>query len=603
MAASLMAGASAYALGHTGPLFVGEGVNILAAGAWSLLIVSSAIVLGEAFTSASKFAEWIAANRPKKLKGTADWVKSLSEVRHDLIAQGWGPFWGAFPRRSLLPIRRREEVMADIQSNALILGTAGSGKGVTWLQNNALSIKDSKIVLCFKGENTCVLAGALHERGETICIINLGDLFTDLLGEGDSYNVLSLIADNYWRRGGLLDISDDTHELNMQLLPEPKSSKGDDGYFRNGSRDMLAFAIQFCIITFEDEVSLGDVELFLSDRSEILLNAQWVAGKLPRKDPPGSFSKLSLDQEEWVGLHDPHDAADYIDYFRGLAAKVAGLLENNESKSADAFLTGAQQALARFNRATRAHRKTSRSTFHPDQLKEGDNATTLFLIIDASRIEAQAPVASLIQWGLFTSLKRHPNKDRAVHVLADEATNFKIHGLVSLLTWGRGYGIRLYLLFQALSAFTEQYGEAALAILLSETEIKLFLPGQRDPKTIKLIKELLFQRAVVTRSRRGNREKGWFDAAGIDYREDEIPLMNEDEIRRTDKAIFFLKRNKPMLLEPIKIAEIDPFRDMVDINPFHGKPFLLPVKLKLNRDRLSLAGLLKRWLFSPRTGQ
>lgn len=594
--ACLLAGVSWYALDHTGPLQTGNGFNLVTAGVWGLLVISGSVVLGDCFKAASQVSEWFAANTPKRFKGTSDWVKSLSEVRHDLIHHDWAPFWGAFEVRYFLVFRRRKAVIADHESNAVVVGTSGSGKGVTDLQVNAMTIRESKVILCFKGENTCVLAGPLRERGEDVRVINLGDLFPDIIGESDTYNILIPFADNFERPGGLLDVFDDVFELNMQLLPEPKGEGGgkDDGFFREGSREMMGFTFMFCVLIFGDAAALGDVAHELSDRDTLLKNAQWASGKLNTASDDAAHRKMPLENAPWAKHHDPEDVKNFIEAFRDLAAKIAGTLDNKESKAADAFLTGAQQALARFSKGTRAHKKLASSTFRFSQLKEGKKPTTAFIVIDASRIEAQTPVVSLILWGMLTELKRHPDKHRPVYILADEITNFKIQGLISGLTWFRGFGIRMRLYLQNFPAFRDTYGEAALKTLQSECECQIFLPGLRDPETIKFVKDKLAERAVISRGRRGSRAKGFFNIEGIDYRESEVPLMTEDQIRRTDKAIFFLRKNKPMLLEPIKIAEIDPFRDEIDINPFHGKPFLLPVKLRLKRGK-SLSAKLRRF--------
>ncbi|MGJ8534866.1 MAG: type IV secretory system conjugative DNA transfer family protein [Alphaproteobacteria bacterium] len=598
--ACLLAGVSWYALDHTGPLQTGNGINLVTAGIWGLLIISGSVVLGDCLKAASQISEWFAANTPKRLKGTSDWVKSLSEVRRDLIQHDWGPFWGAFEERYFLVFRRRKEVIADHESNALVVGTSGSGKGVTDLQVNAMTIRESKVILCFKGENTCVLAGPLRERGEDVRVINLGDLFPDIIGESDTYNILIPIAENFERPGGLLDVFDDVFELNMQLLPEPKGEGGgnDDGYFRQGSREMIGFTVVFCVLIFGDVAALGDVAHELSDRDTLLKNAQWASGKLNTASDDVAHRKMPLENAPWAKRHDPEDVKNFIEAFRDKASKVAGILDNKESKTAESFLTGAQQALERFSKGTRAHKKLASSTFRFSQLKEGKKPTTVFIVIDASRIAAQTPAVSLTMWGMLTELKRHPDKHSPVYILADEITNFKIQGLISGLTWFRGFGIRMRLYLQNFPAFREAYSEAALKTLQSECECQIFLPGLRDPETIKFVKDKLAERAVISRGRRGSRAKGFFNIESIDYRESEVPLMTEDEIRRTDKAIFFLRKNKPMLLEPIKIAEIAPFRKQIDINPFHGKPFLLPVKLHLKRGSL-LKVLMRRvvsWL-------
>jgi type IV secretion system protein VirD4 len=60
------------------------------------------------------------------------------------------------------------------------------------------------------------------------------------------------------------------------------------------------------------------------------------------------------------------------------------------------------------------------------------------------------------------------------------------------------------------------------------------------------------------------------------------PLATEDEIRRSEHGILIVRQHYPFQQVPVSYSEIDPLRNMADINPHHGKPFLKKVKLKLN---------------------
>ena len=308
------------------------------------------------------------------------------------------------------------------------------------------------------------------------------------------------------------------------------------------------------------------------------------------------FAEMPIQDSPWVGEHEREDVDNYIQYYRAFASGVADPLETEESRTADSFITGAQQALARFNIATRAHKKTSRSTFRFAEQKEGDQPTTVFIVADASRINAQKPVLSLIQWCMMQELKRHPNKQRPVYWIADEATNFRLHDLGSLLTWGRGYGLRLHLILQSLSAFRAVYGKEVLETLLSESEVKQFLPGQREPETLALIEKTLGEQSIIAEGNRGQLGNGAFGLDGFDYREEGRVLMTADEIRRTDKAILIIRKNRPLLADLPTIAEIEPFRRQIGINPFHGEPFLRPVKLRLRRREPKAQGGFLCWL-------
>ena len=310
----------------------------------------------------------------------------------------------------------------------------------------------------------------------------------------------------------------------------------------------------------------------------------------------GHFARMPIHEAPWAdGRHDPGDIANYADYFAGLASSVADLLASDDSRTADAFITGAQQALARFNATTRASKKTRRSTFRFAEQKQGNRPVTVFIVADASRIEAQKQLLGLIQWCMLTEWKRHENKHCPVYLIANEATNFKIHGLDSLLTWGREYGVRLHLIIQSLSAFRRVYGQDVLNTLLSETEIKQFLAGQREPETLKLIEDVMLgQQSLSAQGHSGGRDQGGFGISGTNYSENARPLMTQDEIRRTDKTILIIRKNKPMLTDLPPIAAIAPWRKQIGINPFYGKPFLRPVVLRVRGRDGSILKCLAR---------
>jgi len=585
------------ALDYAGPIKIGPVIQPIAAGAFCIAAAASLTLSARMLSGLGRLFDWLKAKTPTGLKGSAGLVKSLRELRRDLVLRGWGPYWGTF---------KRSEVMADYQSNALTVGPAGSGKGVGVLQITILTIQHSKVIVDFKGEFACVLADALRRRGETVHILNIGDVWPEILGPSASYNPLHLIADLFWQAGGLMDISDEVHEFGLQLHPEPpeKGGQSDNRYFDDWGRTIIGFCKVTAVLIDGYEATLASVHKLVSDRGALLNHALWVAGRLEDQDGK-PLPAMPLHESPWLDRHEPEQIANFNEWYRGLAGSIADLLLVPESKTADSFLTVAQQALSRFNVTTRAHKKMQRSSFRFSGLKQGRKPTTAFLVADASRIEAQAPILGLVQWCFLQEMKRHPNKHRPVYLIADEATNFKIAGLDSLLTWGRGYGIRMHLVVQSLSAFRRVYGQDTLNTLLSETEIKQFLAGQREPDTLKLIESILGQQSLIVQGHRGSLRKAGPDGGqgrellpldGTDYREEGRAILTQDEIRRTDKTILIIRRNKPLLVDLPPIAAIAPFRKQIAINPFHGKRFLRPVVLRLGHRDGPVLLRLARWL-------
>ena len=269
-----------YLYQYSGPLLMGPLINPLSGVAVGLLLKSSCTILSDVLWWLGNRFDEKSALTPTGKKGTAGWVTSLNEIKHDLIEEGWGPYWGMF---------KGKEVIASIGSNSLVVGTTGAGKGIGVVQPNILSIRDSKVISDIKCENLTTLARALRERDERVISLNIGGLFADPLGERASYNPLCLIADNFWRDEGLLDISDDIHEIGKQLDPEPVENSGatDNTYFRNGSRKLIGFAIQICVMIDGYDATLGDVTAMLNDKQSLLKHAKWACGRLEVSDNKG----------------------------------------------------------------------------------------------------------------------------------------------------------------------------------------------------------------------------------------------------------------------------------------------------------------------------
>ncbi|MEP5730214.1 MAG: TraM recognition domain-containing protein [Sulfitobacter sp.] len=316
-----------------------------------------------------------------------------------------------------------------------------------------------------------------------------------------------------------------------------------------------------------------------------------------------TYSQMPLEEAPWVVLHPADDVQFHIDYVRGQGLKVSDLLGTEDSKAVDSFVTGAQQVLIGYAKATRTFGKMSSSSFRFADLKRPDKVTSIALIADPTRMEAQKNAVALVQWSAKQEIKRSPHTEVPVHVIADEATNFKIAGLDSLLTWGRSYGMRLMVIIQDLAAFRKTYGKDATDTLLSETEIKLMLPGQRNPETIELIEKMLSQEAVMMNSVGTRPETSDYFAASGNISEDSKPLMYGNEIREMDQGILFIRRNKPALVDIVPVAAIDPLKDMLAINPFHGKRWVLPTRAWLyGRNPFSFKALwrkIKRTLSRP----
>ncbi len=579
--ALVVGGGAYYAYDFAGPLFLGGQVNMLAAAAALVLAVAALSFLSSIFFLLGEAAHRWRALTPTGRKGTSGWVRSLREIKHELIAEGTGPYWG---------VLNGKPIFSDFSSSALILGPSGVGKGVKLVIMMILCIRESKVIIDFKSELIVMLRPILEARGEIVRCIDFGNLWPDLVGPTDSYNYLNILADDFNREGGLYDITDNADEMAQQLLPAAADDKRhQNSYFDIGSVDLLAWAFQYIVLVLGYTGTLGDVLDLLFSREKCLHAALWACGRLEIDDPgsgdaPAYADPMPIEESSWVHVHETDEVERYIQYFRGVSLSVAELIEATDSKSFDSFNSGARQVLKSFNTTTRVHQRTQTTTVRFSELKEGDTPVTVFILGAPNKLNAQRKPISLLQWCMFKEFKQHKSMNRRkVYMIADEATNFKILDIGTLVTWIRSTGLRLIIVIQALKAFTKTYSDEDLEILMSETEIKIFPPGQTELRTRELVEKLLGEQSIIARNNKGDREKSFSGLTGYDYQEEGRPLMNADEIRRTGKGILFLRKNKPIPVDLPKVSGIEPYRRILGINPYFGKPFLTKVVLRLRR--------------------
>ncbi|MCU7829140.1 MAG: type IV secretory system conjugative DNA transfer family protein [Candidatus Thiodiazotropha sp. (ex Myrtea sp. 'scaly one' KF741663)] len=567
----IVSGLLAWGCFQVGPLYVGNELQWLAAILYFCTALAGLRFVIESLGLFARYLEWASAHQATGKDGTASWAKD-KDIRKELSRAHTGPFWGR------MATGKKKPIFSDYVSNALTVAPAGSGKGIYSVITNGLSIKASKVFSDFKGELVCILKEALEKRGETVRILNPGGLWQNIIGISDCYNPLDIIVDDLERPGGLRDVPDDLREQSTQILPEPAQSDGENTYWREGSRKCMGIAMILESMIEGRDATLSSVALLIEDRDALEHNLRWVVGIAPEGNPL-TGGPMQIENCAWAKTHDAADLAEFIQWVRAQARSLLALMSNGENRTFNSFISGAQQALApfAFGRLAPAMR---RSTFDMNDLKSKDKTTSLFIVADASRMEAYKSYIGLIQWCAMTAIKRNANKSVPVYFIMDEATNYKIHSLESLLTWGRSYGLRLHLIFQDISAFEKTYGRTTVETLLSETEVKQFLPGQRSPRTLAMISQLLGDQSIMSAGLSPN-EQGIQENTGEAGR----ALMTADEVRRSQYGLLFIRRSLPALIEPISYAEVHPWRKQAGINPFHGKPFLKRVKLRLRRWR------------------
>ncbi len=603
----LLAGASAWVLSEIAPATTSTPLDDMPAfmegqilHPWPTLAatvcaVNSVMATSRACAGLAGWLEYRSTLIVRNYKASARFAL-FKDIQDQIFRWGWSPYFGVYAGKGRR--HRGKPIFTDFSSNAAFFGTSGSGKGVGSVVPNIMALGNaghSMLVLDFKPNLAAMTKAHLESIGYAVHVVNIGGLQTHILGETASYGLLQIIIDDFKRIGGLADLDTDTNELALQLYPEPESAQGDSMFWIQGSHEYMEVAFIQAVLVHGEDATLADARSLIINRENLLKEMLWVAGGL--EDQEGNpVPTMPLEHAE-ILIHQPeHEKQAFLDDYRARAGEIAQQLQSDgKSNQAQSFLKGAYNALKPFSKNSRSYAALATSSFRFSDMKDGGRPVAVFLTMDSSRMGQGDKIMGALQWAALTEWKRHENKHVPVYVVGDECTNAKVHNLPSLMTWGREFNIRLMLYIQSIGAFRKVYGKEAVNTLLSEAEILTFLPNQRDPEMLGLIEKLLGQMAYVGRN--SNAAFHGFNMQGQTVSEDIRPLMTQEEIRKTDKAILFIRNCLPVLTTLPSYASIDPWRDQVGNNPFYNEPYRKRVTLRLEKRRAPFLVRL-RWFLT-----
>jgi len=571
---ALVIGGLCYAaLDHIGPLFYSGEINPLATLAVGGLVLSVIAFCVDILKIIANFCLRLKAQTPLGLKGTARFIDSWQELRSVVAKRNEPALW--------LGIFKGRAVRITIEACACIVGSSGSGKSIKSFITSIISLFGACIVFFdFKSDVMVMLYRFIIACGGKPVVFNLGGLHEDIVGSTAHYNPLIIVSELLDRKRGLELIVDTVREMCLRLEPDrPQQNEG--SFWLNSNRRWGAAAIFFEVLQKREKATLGGVLQLLNDRTRLKQIARFFAGRLELQEGEGIASPdfMNLDWAK-AGIHDPADIQDFADFIQGLASSLCDLLDAPDSRLADSILAGSQEMLSGFEITTRAHKIMSKTTIRFSVLKEQIKGWFVFcFMFNPELIAAQAKTVSILTYCMFWELKHHPNKNKDVWVLIDEATNIPFVKIDELITWARSYGVRLVFWFQNFARWKKAFGPTALEVVESESEVILIMPHTRNQDTLDRVSKSIGQASIVTPHYRTNRQLGAFGTETADYREEGKPVFSADELRRTDKGLARIK-NKPWVqLDLYSYAEIYPWRLHVDGSPMHGfKPYLKPIK-------------------------
>lgn len=454
---------------------------------------------------------------------------------------------GFFKKRKgfLMGLYRKRGVFVEIETSGLVLSPAGGGKTSGFVIPALGLMRERMFVTDLKGTLAVMMAKHRKKKfGFKAIIINPSRQFANLIKENHRYNPLQILIDDWENPDLHAYLIEDAKALAMQLHPDPPSAV-ENPYWRNGARKLIVFAFLYHV-TVTGKATLTSAYELLCDPEQLISILETLKNSDLLKGDIANMTK------------------DFL--FK---------LENGDPKHIESFREGAVQVLDTFAPSGSLAESVSTCDFRFFDMRT--EKIDIYIMADPTRQKTYRKWLGLLSWCAITELIRNPHGARVCCML-DEVTNFKIDDLPSLMTTAREFKIIIILIVQEIAQWAYMYGEESAKTLLSQTEFKLIM-GVVSPEATKLTSDMLGEQSIVSYSH--NLGASFFDRITVSASEGGRKLGTPDEVRRTDKAILIVRKERPILLDPIGYHEIAPLKHQVGINPLFGKPYKGKTRLKL----------------------
>ena len=465
---------------------------------------------------------------------------------HELVARGMDrPASG-----NLLGLHRHDDAALPVFTPpktpfALIEMPPGVGKTVNYVIGSVLHqarLGKSLFIPDVKAELAPMLMGALKALRIEVWCVNPAKLHMKVCGDTE-LNLYQAVLDACHDEG---DFRKDAIKLALDLadlhLPEPSGGEDKNIFFRNGSRRCLVVGILSQAILDPAGCTPSDVFALLNDPSQFRKRLVQLRHQLPKMRPD-----------------DP-----IVAFLKSEAASLLDLIQNN-AENAQSFIEGATQRLIAFNQGGRMAGYGRTASVNIAAMRERQIA--VFVMAPLSHARDFAPVVSLLNHSLLEVAKRNP-AGHPVHIVGEEALNFRFSNLASDMETMRGLKISADLYIQSFDGLIRKYGRDTANAIEAYSDVRIYA-GLNSYHRAKHVSDML---AEATIRRQDYSYKADVADIGVSSRELGRKLMTPDEILAMDRgdAWVFVRGLRPMRLAMIDYGRVAPWRNEVADNPLEG---------------------------------
>lgn len=432
----------------------------------------------------------------------------------------------------------------------LTFGPTGSGKGVSVVVPNILTYPGSVVCIDPKGAIPAVTATQRRAMGQEVVLLDpFGETAAAIASRGQAHQWPELTASSVNPFGHLnaasLDVVDDARLIAASLIVQ---EEGKNRFFSDSARMVLEALILHILAT------KGHVTF------ELLLPRAF----LPRDEFKDSIIGDMREDEQ----QDESQKA-----FGGHVAHLAALIENLTGEAGASVWSTLYRSL---NLIKSPRLLPSMRPSAVDFRRIKTTPTTVYLVLPARHLQTHGSWLRLMLSVLISQLSDARRSDYPVLFVVDECAALgRLEILETAVGLMRGYGLKLWLIFQDLPQLKATYGDRWESFI-SNSGVKQFF-NVNDLVTADFVSQYLGNETMRVQSESIN---GPSQMPGQNLSAVGRPLLTSDEVRRLpqDEQILFYEGRPPMRSAKLRYYEDSEFKEERGgalVNTFSPDPYIV----------------------------
>ncbi|MGJ1334196.1 type IV secretory system conjugative DNA transfer family protein [Sphingobacterium siyangense] len=300
-------------------------------------------------------------------------------------------------------------------------GTRG-GKGTNLIIPNLLGMGEyegSWVVIDPKAENAAITSRYQREAGRNVVLLNPWGMFTDRLGDPQSFNPLDILDIHS------IHLVDDVQMIAEMIIPLEKDSK--NRYFSDNARTIVTAILLHIVVNLEEEERhLGTLY------------------RLVRLNGENWFDLLAEMQLTENPLHQ--------ELMNSIAQEVIKLMQSGENSFGSIIATVLQGTDFLKSPSLQA---ALRSDFDPMKLSSG--RYSIYVIIPVDKLQSHSRWLRLVVTSLIRAVIRNPGK-QVTYLLDEFAALGYLPEIETALSTYAGYNVTVWPILQSLIQLKNNYG-------------------------------------------------------------------------------------------------------------------------------------------------